>query len=291
MKKQYHIIANIVMIAVCFCILYPFLIIVGSSFQTQNDITLHGYRVIPNEASLAAYKMILKDPSTILNAYKITIMTTAIGTFLGLFVTASCGYVMSRKSYRYRNFLAFYMFVPMLFSGGMVASYIWMTKGLGLKNSLFAMILPYVCSAWNILLMRNYMVSVPDGVVESAKIDGASELRIFFRIVIPMSTPAIATIGLMFLLQYWNDWYLPMLYIEDSNLVNLQYLLQKMLKNMDFLNSAEAISYGLVNGSTEIPTAGARMAMCILAAGPMLVVFPFFQKYFVKGLVVGSIKG
>lgn len=291
MKKQYHIIANIAMIVVCFCILYPFLIIVGSSFQTQNDIMLHGYRVIPNEASLAAYKMILKDPSTILNAYKITVMTTAIGTFLGLFVTASCGYVMSRKSYRYRNFLAFYMFVPMLFSGGMVAGYIWMTKGLGLKNSLFAMILPYVCSAWNILLMRNYMVSVPDGVVESAKIDGASELRIFFRIVIPMSTPAIATIGLMFLLQYWNDWYLPMLYIEDSNLVNLQYLLQKMLKNMDFLNSAEAISYGLVSGSTEIPTAGARMAMCILAAGPMLVVFPFFQKYFVKGLVVGSIKG
>ena len=291
MKKQYHIIANIAMIVVCFCILYPFLIIVGSSFQTQNDIMLHGYRVIPNEASLAAYKMILKDPSTILNAYKITVMTTAIGTFLGLFVTASCGYVMSRKSYRYRNFLAFYMFVPMLFSGGMVAGYIWMTQGLGLKNSLFAMILPYVCSAWNILLMRNYMVSVPDGVVESAKIDGASELRIFFRIVIPMSTPAIATIGLMFLLQYWNDWYLPMLYIEDSNLVNLQYLLQKMLKNMDFLNSAEAISYGLVNGSTEIPTAGARMAMCILAAGPMLVVFPFFQKYFVKGLVVGSIKG
>lgn len=291
MKKEYHIIANAVMILVCICILYPFLIIVGSSFQSQSDITLNGYRVIPGEVSLTAYQMILRDPSVILNAYKITIINTLFGTLAGLYVTAACGYAMSRKSYRYRNIIAFYVFFSMLFGGGMVAQYIWMTKGLGLKNSIFAMILPYICNAWNILLMRNYMLSVPDGVVESAKIDGASEFKIFFRIVIPVSKPAIATIGLMYVLQYWNDWWLPMLYIEDDNLVNLQYLLQKMLKNIDFLNSADAINYGLVTSGTEIPTASARMAMCLLAAGPMLVVFPFFQRYFVKGLVVGSVKG
>ena len=291
MKQERHIVLNLIMILVCAAIIYPFLIIIGASFQTQQDIMHNGYSMIPKEATLDTYKAIFANPSSLVNAYKVTIMTTVIGTIIGVYLAGTCGYVISRKTYRYKRILSLYIFFGMLFSGGMVASYIWTTNGLHLKNSFWVLILPYTASVWNILLMKGYMSSIPDEMIESAKVDGAKEIMIFTKIVVPVPKPAIATLSLLYALQYWNDWMLPMLYIDDAHLVNLQYMLQKILKNMEYLNSADAIQYGGATVGQNIPTLGMRMAMCLLAAGPMMFVFPFFQKYFVKGLTIGSVKG
>jgi len=166
-----------------------------------------------------------------------------------------------------------------------------MVKWLGLKNNILALILPYLISGWFVLLMKGFIQSIPDALFESAKLDGAGELLIFIRIVLPLSKTALATLGLFLTLQYWNDWWLTLLYIDKEKLMKLQYILIRVLRNMEFLNSAEAAQYGLVKEGMQVPTLAARMAMCILAAGPVLVIFPFFQKYFVRGLTVGSVKG
>ena len=179
----------------------------------------------------------------------------------------------------------------MLFSGGMVPSYILVSNWLGLKDNLLALILPLVANAWNILLMKGFFQSIPTALIEAAKIDGASEMCIFTRIVIPISKPAFATIALFYILASWNDWQLSLLYIDSDAKIKLQYLLVKILNNIEFLNSYDAIKYGLIREPISIPTNSARMAMCVLAAGPIVIVFPFFQKYFVKGISVGSVKG
>ena len=173
----------------------------------------------------------------------------------------------------------------------MVPSYILISKWLNLKNNILALILPMVCSGWYILMMKGFFQTVPTSMIESAKIDGAKELYIFTRIVMPVSKPAFATIGLFYILGSWNDWWLSLLYIESEKLVKLQYLLMKVLSNIEFLNSYDALRYGLVSGNTQIPTYSTRMAMCILATGPIIIIFPFFQKYFVKGITIGAVKG
>lgn len=280
-----------IFILVCVACLYPFLVIVGTSVQNENDIIQYGYSVIPKRIDLTAYHMILINPKVLLNAYFVTIYTTAIGTIVGMWVTISFAFTISRKDYPYRKQLSFYVFFTMLFQGGLVPSYILIVNWLDLKNNVLALIVPLLISGWNVLLMKGFLQSLPDAMFESAKIDGAGEFTIFTKIVIPLSKPALATLGLFLVLQYWNDWWLTLLYIDHENLMKLQYLLIRVLKNMEFLNSAEAMQYGLVKGGQQVPNLGARMAMCLLAAGPMLIIFPFFQKYFVKGLTVGSVKG
>lgn len=271
--------------------LYPFLLILGSSFQSEAEIANIGYKVIPHKMVFDAYKVIMEKPLTLLNAYKITAITTLITTIMGLWVVSTYAYVMSRRDYAYRKFLSFYIFFTMLFNGGMVPSYILIANWLGLKDTIWALILPLVCNAWNALMMKSFFMSLPTSLIESAKIDGAGELRIFTRIIIPIAKPAFATIGLFYVLTAWNDWNLSLLYIDDDRLIKLQYMLMRLMNNMEFLNSYDAVKYGVVRESVTIPTNSARMAMCILAAGPVIVIFPFFQKYFVKGITVGSVKG
>ncbi|OAS18049.1 sugar ABC transporter permease [Paenibacillus oryzisoli] len=280
-----------IFILVCVACLYPFLVIIGTSFQNESDIMTYGYSILPKKIDLTAYRVILHDPAVLLNAYMVTIYTTLIGTVAGLWITTSFAYTISRKDYAYRKGLSFYVFFTMLFQGGLVPSYILMVSWLDLKNNLLALILPFLITGWHVLLMRGFLQTLPDALFESAKIDGASELTIFTRIVIPLSKPALATLGLFLVLQYWNDWWLTLLYIDHENKMKLQYLLIRVLRNMEFLNSAEAMQYGLVKPGQQVPSLAARMAMCILAAGPMLVIFPFFQRYFVQGLTVGSVKG
>ncbi|MNI28449.1 L-arabinose transport system permease protein AraQ [compost metagenome] len=271
--------------------MYPFLIIVGTSFQNETEILKSGYSILPKQFDLSAYRVILHNPAVLLNAYMVTIYTTLIGTVAGLWITTSFAFTISRKDYAYRKQLSFYVFFTMLFQGGLVPSYILMVSWLDLKNNILALILPFLITGWHVLLMRGFLQSLPDALFESAKIDGASEFTIFTRIVLPLSKPALATLGLFLVLQYWNDWWMTLLYIDHENKMKLQYLLIRVLRNMEFLNSAEAIQYGLVKPGQQVPSLGARMAMCILAAGPMLVIFPFFQRYFVQGLTVGSVKG
>ncbi len=290
-EKIGNVIMHIILALLSLACLYPFLIILSTSFQPQEAIANDGYRMIAKSYSLSAYKMIAANPSALVNAYKITIFTTLMIVLIGTAVTAMCGYVMARRDYAYRKALSYYVFFCMLFSGGMVPSYILVTRWLHLRNSVWALILPCCCSAWNLLLMKGFFSDISKELIESAKLDGASEFRTFAQIIVPISKPGIATIALFLTLGGWNDYMQSLLYIDDDSKLSLQYLLMKLMSNIEFLNSEDAIRYGAIRGDVEIPTYSARMAMCILATGPIVVAFPFFQKYFVKGLTVGSVKG
>lgn len=273
----------------CIC---GFLLVLGSSFQSEKEIQEYGYSILPRKFSLEAYRAVFSSPDMILRSYFVTFLTTVIGTAVGVCISASAGYVISRKNYRYRNILSFYIFFTMLFNGGLVPTYILIAQWLHMKNTIWALICPLIVNAWYIMLMKGFFQGLPDSMVEAARIDGASEVGIFFRIVLPVSKPVLATIALFYALGYWNDWYQSLLYIDNQDLYKLQYLLMQILKKSQFLNSVAAQSMmGSGASGMDMPTLNLRMAMCVVAVGPLLVVFPFFQKYFVKGITVGSVKG
>ena len=291
-EKMMKVVSHVLLIVLCVFCVGSFLLVLGSSFQSESEIQKIGYRMIPQEFSLEAYKAVFMSPGMILDSYMVTIITTVVGTIIGLCISASAGYVISRKNYRYRKILSFFIFFTMLFNGGLVPTYILMTQWLHLKNTIWALILPLVVNAWYIILMRGFFQGIPDSIMEAARIDGASELRIFFGIVLPLSKPVLATIALFYALAYWNDWYQSLLYIDNQKLYKLQYLLMQILKKSQFLNSAAGQAVMGTGASTaDMPTLNLRMAMCVVAVGPLLIAFPFFQKYFVKGITVGSVKG
>ncbi len=281
-------IAHAAMILFSILCIIPFLIVVSISFSSAESIQHHGYQIIPSGWSTLAYRSLLAEPDLIVNAYSVNIYVTVIGTILALFVTVLTAYVLSRRSYVLRRPLNFYMFFTMIFSGGMVPLYILMTRYLGLKDSLWSIILLGLVVPGQIFMLRTFFQEMPEALIEAAKIDGASETTVLFKIVVPMNTGAIATILLMVILGFWNDWYRCMLYITKPKLYNLQYMLQVMMgKAMDAASNA---SMGLTT-TEEIPQDSMRMALCIFAAGPTILVFPFFQKYFVAGLSSGAVKG
>lgn len=291
-EKMMKVVSHVLLIVLCVFCVGSFLLVLGSSFQSESEIQKIGYRMIPQEFSLEAYKAVFMSPGMILDSYMVTIITTVVGTIIGLCISASAGYVISRKNYRYRKILSFFIFFTMLFNGVLVPTYILMTQWLHLKNTIWALILPLVVNAWYIILMRGFFQGIPDSIMEAARIDGASELRIFFGIVLPLSKPVLATIALFYALAYWNDWYQSLLYIDNQKLYKLQYLLMQILKKSQFLNSAAGQAVMGTGASTaDMPTLNLRMAMCVVAVGPLLIAFPFFQKYFVKGITVGSVKG
>ena len=282
---------SVVIGAICVFIMYTFLLILGSSFSSQKAINQYGFSVIPKEFSLDGYSRVFLNVGSVLQSYWITFLTTILGTIIGLLVTALMGYVLSRDDYPYRRIVSFYCYFTMLFSGGLVPTYMLVANWLHLKNTIWALILPSCVSVWNMMLIRSYFKSLPYSLIEAAKIDGMSEFGIFFKIVVPLSKPAFATIGLFYALSYWNQWYSSLLYTDDKKFVTLQYLLMKIMKSIEFLNSEALASSGLTLMGLDAPTHNVRMAMCIVVAGPILLVFPFFQKYFVKGLNVGAVKG
>jgi len=270
-------------------IVFPLLYVISVSVSSDADIARYGYKLIPKHASFQAYDYILRTPKALLHSYLITIVVTAAGTILALLLTSSIAYVMTRKDYRYSKLTTFFVFFTLLFNAGLVPSYIIATNVLHIQDTLWALILPYGVSAWFTMLMKGFMDGLPFEIIESAKIDGATEWGIYARIVLPLSKPALATVGLFYALAYWNDWWLAMLYIQDEKLVPLQYYLQRIMTNIEFLT--KNMQAGINVDMSSIPTESARMAIAILAAGPMLFAFPFFQKYLIKGLTVGSIKG
>lgn len=284
-------ISHFFLIIFSLCCLIPFLIIVGSSFESQGQIMKTGYTIIPKAFTFEAYKAVFANPSSIINAYKVTIIVSISATALGLLLESTYAYVLSRRDYPYRRLLSFIAFFTMLFNGGLVPTYILITNWLKLKNTLWALILPGMAGAWHIMMLKTFFMSLPVSLIESAKLDGANEMTIFFKMIVPLSKPALACIALFILFQFWNGWYSSLLYIDDENKVQLQYLLMAIMKNIEFLNSAEATQLGANTAVASVPTLNARMAMCVLAMGPIVLVFPFFQKYFVQGLTVGSVKG
>ncbi|WNR45245.1 carbohydrate ABC transporter permease [Paenibacillus roseipurpureus] len=282
---------NLVFIITSLGIVLPFLLVVSVSFTDEKSILNHGYQFIPEVFSLAGYQVIFEAPIVLLRAYGVTTLITVVGTTLSLLLTAMTGYVISRSDYRYNRIATFYIFFTMLFSGGLVPFYILITQYLHLKDSIWALIIPGLLNPFNIIVMRGFLSKIPTEIIESAKIDGAKEFRIFFTMILPLAKPALATLGLFISFSYWNEWFNALLFIDNHNLYTLQLLLVNVLSQIEFLLSQPEMMQALHISVADLPNLSARMGMAVLVAGPMLCIFPFFQRYFVKGLTVGSLKG
>jgi putative aldouronate transport system permease protein len=273
------------LIAICLACLLPLLLILSASFTDEGALVRTGYHLIPTQFSTASYEFLLRDPSQIAQAYGISAFVTVVGASASLLLMSLLAYALSRKDFALRRALSFFLFFPMLFNAGLVPFYILMVRGLQLKDNILALILPPLVIPFFTLLLRTYFSQLPSELIEAAKLDGASEWRIFFQIVIPLSTPALATVGLFSLLFYWNDLYLSLLFINTPNLYNLQYLLYKIIANIQILEES-AVGQGM-----KPPLQSVRMAMAVLAMGPVLFAFLFVQQYFVKGITLGGLKG
>ncbi|NOU88411.1 ABC transporter permease subunit [Paenibacillus sp. LMG 31460] len=281
---------HIVMAVVSIVCIAPIILVFSISISSDVDILKNGYSFIPKHIDLAAYRFIFQNPGQLFTSYIVTIFVSIVGTVIGLLFTSMLAFAISRKDYAYANKTSFYVFFTMLINGGLIPWYILVVNQLHMKDSIFALILPYLVSAWFVMLMKGFFTNISSAIIESAKIDGASELGIFFKIVLPIAKPGLATVGLFYLLTYWNDYYLSLMFIQNNTeIISLQYMLFKIQSNMDFLKSAFVPPW-MIN-KVSLPDLSARMAMAVLAAGPMLFVFPFFQKYFEKGITIGSIKG
>lgn len=280
---------TVVTIAALVC-LFPFLLILSGSLTLNESIVRDGYRLIPNQFSLAGYKTIFASPEPILKAYGVTTFVTAVGTSIGLFMTTMAGYVLQRRDFKYRNKFMFYIYFTTLFSGGLVPWYILMTSYLKLTDTYAALILPGLASPFLIILMRSFIkATIPDEVIESAKIDGANDFKIYFRIVLPLATSGLATVGLFMALGYWNGWFLSSLFINDPDKYELQFYLYNIINTMSFLADL-GVSSG-VTLSGDIPMESTKLSMSLIVTGPILFLYPFVQRYFVKGLTIGAVKG
>lgn len=279
---------NIVFILLSIFCVVPIFLVVGASFSDNVALRKEGYSIIPHDFTLTAYEYIFKTPKSILSAYGVSITVTVVGTVLSLLLTTMLAYTMSRKDFKAHKFLSFLVFFAMMFNAGMIPTYITFVRYYHLRDTLAALIVPYLIAPWHVFLMRSFLSDTPVSLIEAARMDGAGEFRTFFQIVVPLAKPALATVGLFTAFIYWNDWYLSMMYIEDQFLISLQFYLYRIMNNINFLTTS-MFTTGV--DLTKLPSETTRMAMCVLAAGPMLIVFPFFQKYFVKGLSVGSVKG
>ncbi len=296
MKSKRSLIGQLILVLllslIAAAVVIPFLILVGVSFSTEKDVLLEGYKLIPTTPSLDAYRYVLKNPGQILQAYKITIIFSLLGTFLTVMMTTMIAYPLARRDMKGRNLINFVIYFTTLFSGGLVPTYILLTKYLQLDDTIWIYVLPGMVSAFNVFMVRTFFQGLPDGIVEAAMIDGASQWRIYLTFAIPLSKPVIATVALMTFLGKWNSWFESMLYIKNQELVSLQYFLQRIMRNIQLMKeSSNELGGAQIGAAMDIPGETARMAMAVLVAGPALFIFPFFQKYFVKGLTVGSVKG
>lgn len=290
-KKELNgqIILGLIFIISCVLIIIPFLLVVSVSLSKESDIIDSGYRMLPLHFDGAAYKYLFKNPKAILNAYKVTAIFSVAATVLSVLLMCMLAYGLAKPRLKGKNGMSFFIYFTMLFNGGLVSTYILITQYLHLGDTIWVYILPGLISPWYVFMIRTFFNGLPYEICESAMIDGASEYRIFFGMVLPLSKPVIATVALFVLLGKWNDWMTSMLYIDNEDLISLQYLLQRIMNNIKILQENEQ-AQNLIS-SADIPSETIRMAMAVVVAGPALLVFPFFQKYFVKGLTVGSVKG
>jgi putative aldouronate transport system permease protein len=270
--------------------LFPFLMVISGSLSTENDIVNFGYQLIPRHISLNSYRILLLGSSRIVDAYGISVIVTVVGTVLSVFATSMGGYVMARRSFKYRNILSVYVIITMLFNGGLVPWYIICVRYLHLKDTLWAMILPPLANAFNLFLIRNFMLSIPEDLHESAKMDGAGEFRIYYRLIVPLAKPVLATVGLFVALGYWNDWFLGLMFVDKQELQPLQLLLRTLVSNVEFLKSSSNAA-AIQQISAQIPSESIKMALTVVTIGPIVFLYPFVQRYFVQGLMVGAVKG
>ena len=273
--------------AVC-CIL-PFWMIIASSFSTEAAIRRTGFTLWPTDFSTYSYSLILKSPDQLIGSYILTISLTLVGTLFGLFVIAMTGYALQRRDFHFRNVISFYIYFTSLFSAGLVPFYYIIVKVFGLKDNYLAVLLPLLMNPWLIILMKNFVKAIPHEITESGKIDGAGDFAIFYKLILPSMTPALATIGLFLALGYWNEWYYSSLFLTSKvEFRPLQYHLYNIINKVASLKNSLAGNNIVI---PDLPTETLKMATATLATGPIILVYPFVQKYFVSGLTVGAVKG
>lgn len=271
------------------CCLLPFLLVLGTSLTSESAIKRFGFNFWPREFSTFAYKIVFENPGLILGSYLVTLGITAVGTALGLFLVAMTGYALQRPDFAYRNRISFFIYFTTLFSGGLVPFYLLITQYLSLKDNYLAVLLPGLLSPFLIIMMKNFVRSIPHAITESAKIDGAGDFTIFVRLILPMTTPALATIGLFIALGYWNEWYNSMLFLSaDMKYRPLQLFLYNVITSADFIRNSAASSNVELR---DVPLESMKMATAIVATGPVILFYPFVQRYFIKGITVGAVKG
>ncbi|WP_160035453.1 carbohydrate ABC transporter permease [Paenibacillus sp. An7] len=275
------------------CIL-PLILVLSISLSDETTVIANGYRFIPETFSVSAYEFLFKDMDQIIRSYGVSIFVTVVGTVISVALTACYAYPLSRSDLPYRGFFAFFIFFTMLFNGGLVPWYLVYVNLLDLKNTIWVLIMPMLMSPFFVLVMRTFFSSsIPMSILESARVDGAGEFRTFVRIVLPLSLPVLATVALFSTLNYWNDWYLSMIFISDNKTISLQYLMYRTLLDIQYLtsNSNVASQISSQGGMLDLPNKTLQMAMAVVGIGPIVLAYPFFQRYFIKGLTVGAVKG
>lgn len=283
---------NIIFILLAAAAIIPVIFVFMISISSEESIRLYGYSFFPRSFSGTAYEFLWNERATILQALYVSVGVTVLGTLIGLALTTTMGYVLSRPVFKAKSFYTWVVFIPMIFNGGMVASYVVNANILNLKNTIWALIMPLAVSSFNIIVCKTFFRStIPDSIIESAKIDGATQLRIFGQIVLPISKPVLATIGLFLTFGYWNDWFQSSLYITKANLVSLQALLNNMMKSLDYIANNPSAGLSLQQYRNSMPSESVRMAIAIVIVVPIACAYPFFQKYFISGLTIGAVKG
>ncbi|MCU0514047.1 MAG: carbohydrate ABC transporter permease [Anaerolineae bacterium] len=277
---------HLVLTILALCCLLPLLMILSASLTDEIALTRNGYTLLPAEFSTAAYELIFRNPTAILRAYAVTIFTTVVGTVIALMLMSPLAYVLSRPDFIFRKALSFYVFFTMLFNGGIVPYYILMTQYLRVQDTIFALLLPYLVVSFYVLILRTYFAGLPEELLDAARVDGASEFRIFISVALPLAKPALATIGLFTALNYWNDWTTALYFIRSAELYPLQYLLYIIQSNAQAMQLQSSVGMNM----GDVPTQTARMAMAILATGPAAVFFLFFQRYLIRGVTLGAFK-
>ena len=280
------------MILLVLCCVLPFLLMVMASFTDEQTLIRNGYSFFPEKFSLETYQYIMRSASTIFRGYFMTILVTVIGTFCNITMTVLFAYPLSRKDLPYRNVLSFILFFTMLFNGGLVPTYMMYANTFHIKNTIWALLIPnLMMNAFYVIMMRSFFTaSIPDSLIEAAKLDGASEMKILTKVILPLSKPMLVTLVLMVGLTYWNDWMNGMYYVTDNNLNTIQMILNNMIQNVEFLSRSASV-LGADAANIKLPTVGIRMGIAVIAVIPIMVIYPFLQKYFVKGIVVGGVKG
>ena len=290
-KPSTNVLINILFLVLGLTCIFPLLFVFSISISGEEALRMYGYQMIPKEFSAAAYRFLWNERGMILRAAFMSVFITVLGTIITVALTTSMGYVVSRSSFKLKKLYTWLIFIPMVFNGGMLSSYVVVNNILGLRNTIWALILPLACSSFSVTICRTFFrTTVPDSIVESAKIDGAGQFRIWAQIVLPISKPVMATIGMFAAFGYWNDWFQASLYIDDKKLQTLQSMLNNIRASIEYLANNPYGGLSMQQYKSSMPTESVRMAIAIIIIVPIACTYPFFQKYFISGLTVGSVK-
>lgn len=291
-SKGPNLVFNIILAILSLSCILPFFFMIILSLTKESDITTYGYQFWPKNWSFASYEYLAKMGGQVLRSFGVSVFVTVVGTLMNSLFSSTYAYAISRRDFAFSRFFTLFALVSMLFTPGMVPTYLVVTQMLGLKDNIWALILPACFGVYNVLIMRTYFkTSIPEAILESARVDGAGEIKIFADIVVPMAIPGIATISLFTCLSYWNDWFNAMLYMTNSKLIPLQYLLVQISNNIQYMSQSIAAGGSAMAAGQALPTEGMRFAIVVVATLPIALTYPFFQKYFVKGMTIGGVKG